>query len=117
MKKYLLIFIFLLTISNRTFGQCDQDIVLSSQEAIDNFAADYGCTEILGDLKINEDESSIFNLSGLSGLTVIEGNLIIINNNLVTNIDGLSSLTSIGGSLQIRNSLVIALRWRTLRPQ
>jgi len=86
-----------------TFGICPtEDIILNSQQQIDNFANSYpGCTEILGNLEIiNISESAMYvttSLSGLSQITSIAENLIISNNNALENLEGLSNITSIGG--------------------
>lgn len=91
-----------LLISLTAFGQCDQDITLSSQEDVDNFMVDYNCTEIGGDLTI--DGGDIVDLSSLSAIISIMGNLVIINNAALTNIDGLNSISSINGNLTIINN-------------
>lgn len=78
---------------------CDNDIILSSQEDIDTFEDNYGCTVIEGSLYINGPD--INNLDGLSGVTAINGNLNIISNPNLTSIEGLSSIESIGGDIEI----------------
>ena len=80
---------------------CEGNVVLNSQEDIDNFAINYDCTVIQGSLLINSTNAT--NLDGLSALTSIEGSLGLNNNNSLNNIDGLSNLTSIGGALEIEN--------------
>jgi len=56
MKTYLkIISLFCLLTTGNAFAQCpEEDIILSTQEQIDDFASDYpGCTELSGNLKIS----------------------------------------------------------------
>lgn len=92
-------------IATISIAQCPTTyIILDSQAAIDNFAANYpGCTEILSSLWIEEEqEGSIINLDGLSQLTSVGGHLRIQNNPNLNNLDGLSQLTSVGEDLAIQ---------------
>jgi hypothetical protein len=77
-----------------------------SQSDVDNFQTDYpGCVDLQGNVVING--SSINDLSGLNGLTSIEGNFDIGNYNFGTslnNMSGLDSLDFIGGNFTIRKN-------------
>ena len=122
MKKYpILSLAFLLIVLNFIYSQSclPQGITFSSQAQIDNFPVNYpDCTEILGDVWI--EGSGINNLSGLSSITTIGGNLEMwyvpltspsglenltsVGGNLVlgkTNPTGLKNLTSVGGNLEL----------------
>lgn len=61
-----------------------------------------GCTTINGDLTISA--SGITNLSSLSSLTTINGNLQIINTTNLASLNGLSNLTTINGTLSLGNT-------------
>ena len=76
---------------------CDGDITLSSQGQVDAF----DCTTVVGNLTISG--ADITDLNQLTGLIIVGGSLIIIDNPLLENIDGLSSLTSVGGGENSRN--------------
>jgi hypothetical protein len=74
------------------------DILLSSQEEVDDFGAKYpNCTQTEGSLILLND---ITNLSPLSKLQSIGTHLGIYETQL-TNLNGLSSLTSINGGIEI----------------
>ena len=78
-------------------------IVFSSQIEIDSFQNDFSnCFEIAGDVLIEGNDIS--NLDGLSVLTIINGNLKIMNNPQLNNIYGLYNLSVIGGDLSIINN-------------
>ncbi len=89
-------------------SQCPQgDIILNTQQAIDNFVVQYpNCTEIenliIGDS--NNANSNISNLDSLTNITTITGNLTIIGNPDLTILEGLNNLSYIGGDLDIRNN-------------
>ncbi|MCP5518014.1 MAG: HYR domain-containing protein [Verrucomicrobiales bacterium] len=81
--------------------QCPGGFTLRTQREVDNFT----CTEIAGDLVIQDDNDGIddiTNLDGLSGLTAVGGSLAIRGNDSLTNLDGLSTLTAVGGDLSLR---------------
>jgi hypothetical protein len=71
----------------------------NSQALLDLLA---GCTTINGDLTISA--SGITNLSSLSSLTTINGNLQIINTTNLASLNGLSNLTTINGTLSLGNT-------------
>lgn len=75
-------------------------IELITQADVDQFVIDYpNCTKISKDLYIGSGD--ITNLSGLSSLKTVEGDLEIFENSVLTNLKGLNNLTSIGGFLVI----------------
>jgi hypothetical protein len=77
-----------------------QGIWFTTQEQIDNFHTVFSqCTEIEGYVVI--DGSNIRNLSGLSNLTSIWGDLRIFDCDSLTNLIGLENLTTIDGNLII----------------
>lgn len=82
---------------------------LTSQAQVDAFPSNYpGCTAILGSLYIVG--SNITNLSPLSQIISINGNLIIASNTNLTNLNGLQNLQSIGGAVNIvGNSMLPSL--------
>ena len=72
---------------------------LRTQNEVDAFIKKYAnCTTIDGNLKIR---GSITDLSGLSFLNTITGELNIESNNRLTTLDGLQNITSIGTNLRI----------------
>jgi len=81
----------------------EMNITLSTQTQIDNFSATYpNCTSPAVTITIEDDDdgtNNITNLDGLSGLTAIGGNLLIIFNDALVNVNGLSSLTIVGENL------------------
>jgi hypothetical protein len=101
MKNLIILLFALLAWSYPSAQGClPEGITFSTQEQIDNFQTNYpGCTEIQGDVKIWGE--TITNLSGLSVLNSLAGNLSILNNNVLTSLSGLDSLTFIGGRLNI----------------
>lgn len=77
---------------------CEGDVLLNSQMAVDAFMANNpGCTHISGNLTISGD--GITNLSSLNAVTSIGGNLTIKNTTILYNLTGLGSVNSIGGEL------------------
>ncbi len=83
-------------------AQCDGDIILETQEDVDNFASNYGCDVITGDLIVGNapwpEISNISNLEGLSIITNVTGSL-GIRRNIIRNLEGLENLISVGGEL------------------
>jgi len=94
MKKITLLITLLFSVVV-VFGQCPAtNITLSSQEEIDNFAINYpNCTILNNDLQIEEQDSDITNLNGLSLLTTAQ--YIFILNTHIENFTGLENLESI----------------------
>ncbi|MGH1434284.1 MAG: DUF7619 domain-containing protein [Lewinella sp.] len=109
------------------------DIVLTSQQEIDDFAATYpGCTSLQYDLKIRETipgditslaglsqltevagyvfidaTTSLTSLSGLDNLTAIYNNLSLYDNESLVDLTGLENLTLIGGDLRLISNLAL----------
>lgn len=77
-----------------------------SQNEIDNFQINYpNCTDIMGIVKISGQD--INNLSGLSLVHSISGDLFITFNSILFNLSGIDSLTSVGGNFVINwNSIL-----------
>jgi len=72
-------------------------LVLSSQQDIDDFSYNYsGCTQLEGNLFIQDMVGDITNLDGLSNITSVGGYIYIRQNHLLTDISGLSNITSLG---------------------
>ena len=103
------------------------NINLTTQAAVDNFAANYpGCTSIPGTINIEGagitnlnglssitscaglsiHETSLTNCSGLNGLNHIQGNFYIWANPNLLNVSGLEALHDVGGNMEF-NSLSI----------
>ena len=90
------------------WGQCYGDITLLTQEDVDNFVSDYGCSVIQGNLIIGDDSypfeaSDITSLSMLSTLEYIEGDFGIYRNPNLVNLTGLENLNYVAGLLDIHN--------------
>ncbi len=100
MKYIIQLFLF---VSFFSFGQCppsNQNLVLSTQQQVDDYFVNYpGCTELNNQLNIGGED--ITNLNGLNGITYCR-RITIANNPLLSNIDGLNSLTSIDAIGEIR---------------
>lgn len=96
----LLLLVLLLT-STKQFAQCGSGTVtLSSQLAVDNFMSTFAwCSQFTGSLDIAG--SDISDLSPLSTLTSVTGNIRIWNCPLLTNLQGLHNLTSVGGNFRL----------------
>jgi len=77
----------------------DQSITFSNQTSIDSFSNQYtACNTIDADVTING--LSITDLSGLSKIERITGNLIIMGNANLPSLSGLEAIDSIGGNLK-----------------
>ena len=75
----------------------------TSQAEVDNFQTNYpDCFDLYGDIIIWEnDNSAITNLSGLSGINSVGGNLEIMGNEVLENLTGMKNLQTLGGELTI----------------
>lgn len=81
---------------------CEGDVVLDSQMAVDAFGINnQGCNYISGNLTISG--IGITNLSPLNNITSVGGNLIIRNTRLY-NLTGLGVVNSIGGELMFESN-------------
>ena len=98
---YKLLFLCLLFTSLKNYGQCGSGTVtLSTQLDVNNFMSTIpNCTTFTGNLDISG--ADISDLSPLSPLTSVLGNLRIWNAPLLTNLHGLHNLTSINGDLEL----------------
>jgi len=83
---------------------CPQgDIVLNSQQEIEDFAATYpGCAEIPGNLTIK----NATDLSGLSQIVTITGEL-KLENNILPSLNGLHNINSIGTNVILFNNDIV----------
>lgn len=72
------------------------------QNDIDNFILDYpDCTEILGDVEI---DANVTDLSALSNIISISGDLTIWTTFDLESLEGLDNLKTVGGNLRISNN-------------
>jgi len=104
----LLLLSILLTSSIRGQSCLPEGIKFTTQEQVDNFQTDYpNCSIIEGYIELNG--TNISNLTGLSSITKIMGDL-IINGTSITNLGGLEDLSKIGSDLIIvSNDMLINL--------
>ena len=111
MKKLILIFIsYLFSVNSILSQQCLPDgITFTSQDMIDNFQQNYpNCTQIEGNVVITDpDNLHITNLSGLSVIKSIDGDLIVKDNPWLSNFLGLENLNYLGGKLEINNNGIL----------
>ena len=85
--------------TNQILASCESDdcnindLVLNSQQAIDSFAIDYpNCSELIGNLIIEETEGAITDLRGLKFLQTVNGNIIIRGNADLSSLEGLENI-------------------------
>lgn len=81
-----------------------QDVALLNQNEVDNFNP--STTAVNGNLRIGilSVPNDIVDLSNLSNVTTIEGNLIVRSNDILTSISGLNSISYVGGYLDITSN-------------
>ena len=84
-----------------------EGIRFRTQAEIDNFSTNFpGCTEILGDVTINDiSTGNLTNLDGLENLVSVGGDFSIGDNPLLSNLDGFNNLNTLNGLLSIYNNL------------
>ncbi len=84
-----------------------QSFTLTTQEQVNAF--DNTIISISGDLKIGEflADSDINDLSPLSSLTSIGGDLTIISTSVLTSLNGLNGLIFVGGSLRVQDNDIL----------
>jgi len=91
-----------------SFGQCPTTTVtLLSQADVDNFAANYpGCTQLTNSLVVNAID--VTNLNGLLPLqsTNINADIRILNT-IITDVSGLSNLQTVGGNLEFESNQLL----------
>lgn len=111
MRHFVFTLCFILFFGNVFSQNCppNGDIILLTQEQVDNFAADYpGCT-VLDELQIgnsNGASSTITNLDGLSQLTSARLIKILVNPNLL-NINGLQNITGQVDYIKISGNYIL----------
>ncbi len=101
MPRLLLLLFPLLLWSLRGHSQAGTDIILRSQQEIDQFGSQQVDT-VHGNLTISG--TSITNLHALRGLQHIDGYLLLRANIRLVSLGGLDSLSSLGGALIIQNN-------------
>ncbi len=104
MKKSLLKLFVASCFTTGVFAQCPAgDVTLSTQTEVDNYSANFGCTEV-DTLYIGSPDSAT-NINDLSALSIIEGvsSLRIYNTDLVS-LNGLDNLISITEDLEINSN-------------
>ncbi|NIJ55455.1 T9SS type A sorting domain-containing protein [Dyadobacter arcticus] len=91
----------LVMLSQSLSAQCPTaDLTLSNQFNVNNFATNYpGCSHLTQSLYI--DFGDIADLSPLSGIRRIDGNLSLGYLNNLTNLNGLHNLISVGGQFDV----------------
>ena len=91
-------------ISFNCFSQCpNSNIVLSSQNDIDNFSTNYpNCTEL--NINLTIDGTNATDLSPLSNISSINGSIYIRNNSNLTSLTGLSNLATIGSNFYLEDN-------------
>mgnify|MGYP001795601523 CR=1 FL=1 len=86
-------------------AQCPNgDVVLFTQAGIEAFTTDFpDCTALQGNLQLGDSQtfSNITNLSSLSQINSIAGDLLILNNDELISLEGLDRVTAIQGSVNI----------------
>ena len=106
-KNFTLSFLILLScfFSNAIFAQCPSgNLTLSSQTEVNDFATDYpGCTAIPAGIELTISGSGITNLDGLLVLIEINGNLEIEDCDDLTSLAGLQNITTVNpdGEIEI----------------
>ncbi|MEL6659888.1 MAG: hypothetical protein AAFY48_05985 [Bacteroidota bacterium] len=103
MVKFHLSLLFVSFLVFRLNAQCPTgDVILNSQAAVDEFVASYpNCTTLPGNLQIGLLNSSDADLSDLSIINEVEGDLHIGNNDGLSNLQGLNNITYVGGLVYI----------------
>ena len=91
-------------ISFNCFSQCpNSDIVLSSQNDIDNFSTNYpNCTQLNNNLRIEGTNAT--DLTPLSSISSVNVTVYITNNSNLTSLTGLSNLATIGSSFYLEDN-------------
>jgi len=100
MRYFTLLFLIMLFAQFSSFGQdCPDDIFVNSQEDLENLMAQYpNCAHVSGNVQLR----NFTDLSPLSGIITIGGELSVTTNYPLSNFSGLESLEAIG-SLRLYN--------------
>ncbi|MCK9400648.1 MAG: T9SS type A sorting domain-containing protein [Bacteroidales bacterium] len=103
MKKVCALLIGLFLLHSGISQDCPPGAPFVTQTQIDNFHIDYpNCIYLEGGLWIGFGEMTLItNLDGLSNITSIDRDLIILYNPNLKDLDGLNNLKSIGGDLEL----------------
>ena len=102
--SFLLIFIFAESKAQNIFTG---NVLLQSQSQVVAFGAN-NYTDITGNLGIGLTPSSdVTDLTPLSTLTSVSGELVIMSNPLLSNLDGLNNITTLGGDLILEENNVL----------
>ena len=96
----IVIFIFTRFFISVSAQNCSPPFVFNTQVEVNAFAG--GCTIITGGLTFASGD--INDLSPLSGITTIQGNLTITDNDLLEDLDGLGSLITVTGNILINGN-------------
>jgi uncharacterized repeat protein (TIGR01451 family) len=104
MRTYIILVLLLLSVCTR--AQCPPgNVYIQNQAHLDAFQINYpNCTQINGDLFINEVGGPINSLSALQNITTIQGHCGINNVFNLNDLSGLESLTYVGGFFAINNT-------------
>lgn len=104
MTSLLLVFACLF-ISNKLLAQCPMgNVVLTTQAEVNAFGANYpNCKQITGnlDIGVNSGTTDITNLSPLSNINSVTGNLYINNTQKLISLEPLNKIISVGKNFQI----------------
>ncbi len=103
MKQLLGVFFFCCQILVVAAQSCPPNgtVLLTNQDQIDNFRANYPTCNIIQDLTIYGDD--VTNLDSLVGIMEVEGNVSLTDMSSLTDLTGLRNLTSVAGFLQLNN--------------
>jgi len=97
-----------LFITTKLHAQCPTgNVSLNTQAHVNEFGANYpNCKQITGELFIgvNSGTTDITNLSPLSKINSVTGNLFINNTQKLTSLAGLNNIKSVGGYLRIEKN-------------
>jgi hypothetical protein len=108
--KSILFYFLLFLCAFTSFGQCPvTDLVLTTQTEVDAFPTDFpGCSALPVNLRISSGPTDqITDLSPLSQLNSIDGDLIVDVNPLLTILAGLDNVASVGGNFRLSSNDVL----------
>ncbi len=108
MKNYIILTLTVFTLMMPPISaQCPWgDVTLHSQQQVEDFAVNFpNCTEFPANLTIdNNSNTPIYDLSPLSNITNVIGNLVIRNNDSLNTLNGLHNITSVANLLLIQHN-------------
>jgi len=76
----------------RTYGISCSDVYITTQQQVDDFQTTYGCDSIFGNVTVT---ANVTNITGLSNIVYLEGNLDIQLTNISSDI-GLPTINRVG---------------------